>query len=431
MASSRRTPAPPWMASIPANWRDVRVKDVVHQPRVASGNAPLAYAGLEHVQALTGLASPVPLDDEVSTYNVIPAGSICFGKLRPYLAKVFLANKSLAVSTEFLAMIPKPSVDPEFLCFLLLSKGFIDHISDEVAGAKMPRVDWGILSSRRIPLPPKPAQEQIVRDLKLKLRSIDRQLELLAQRREAVSEIKKCLREEMLLTHPALNPGSWAVPDWYGQVRPGWHIERVGNVFKHVADFGGDGLPVLSVSIHRGISDKELADEEQDRKVSRSENRDKYKRVRPGDIVYNQMRAWQGGFGVARVDGLVSPAYVVSRPRRRVEPRFVEHMLRTSSGVEEMRKRSRGIIDFRLRLYWDEFKDIRIPFPSYDEQIRLSDELDRKLAAIERQDEAIAEMVKLVSEQRRAVIHEAVTGAAKFSVPLNLPQFGEHELAAA
>ncbi|MCC7697097.1 restriction endonuclease subunit S [Janthinobacterium sp. EB271-G4-7A] len=430
MVALHRSPPPAWMASMPTGWQDVRLKDVVHLPRVSKLGEPRLYAGLEHVQALTGVASPVPLDEDVSTFNVVAPGTICFGKLRPYLAKVFMAGDTLAVSTEFLPMIPTPAVDPMFLCFLLLSKGFIDHISDEVAGAKMPRVDWGILSSRRIPLPPKPVQAQIVRDLKFKLISVDRQLELLSLRREAVSEIKKSLREEVLLTHPSRNPGGLDAPAWHGEVPKGWHLDRIGHLFKQVAIFGGEGLPVLSVSIHRGISDKELVDGEQDRKVARSENRGKYKRVRPDDIVYNQMRAWQGGFGVSRVDGLVSPAYVVSRPRRKVEPRFIEHMLRTSSGVEEMRRRSRGIIDFRLRLYWDEFKDIRIPLPPLAEQIRLSDELDRRLKAIDLQDEAIVEMAKLVTEQRRALIHEAVTGLSNAAPSSRSPKIGRHLAAA-
>jgi hypothetical protein len=42
---------------------------------------------------------------------------------------------------------------------------------------------------------------------------------------------------------------------------------------------------------------------------------DLYQRALRGDIAYNMMRMWQGAVGIAPADGLVSPAYVVSRQR--------------------------------------------------------------------------------------------------------------------
>jgi type I restriction enzyme S subunit len=87
-----------------------------------------------------------------------------------------------------------------------------------------------------------------------------------------------------------------------------------------------------------------------DRKVTRSDDRSKYKRVRPHDLVYNMMRAWQGGFGAVQINGMVSPAYVVARPRMGRHASFIEGLLRTPTAVEEMRRNSKGVSDFRLRL---------------------------------------------------------------------------------
>ncbi|MNY19443.1 hypothetical protein D3C86_1528790 [compost metagenome] len=144
--------------------------------------------------------------------------------------------------------------------------------------------------------------------------------------------------------------------------------------------------------------------------MSRSEDKGIYKRVLPGDVVYNQMRAWQGGFGVAKVEGLVSPAYVVARPRKKTSPNFVEHLLRTPRAIEEMRRRSRGIIDFRLRLYWDEFKDIVIPLPSYAEQVDIAAKVDARIEIIDDQIALIDEMASAMLAQRRALIFDAITG---------------------
>ena len=138
--------------------------------------------------------------------------------------------------------------------------------------------------------------------------------------------------------------------EWLGKTQQHWTSQRIGTIFREVNDAGVDGLPILSVSIHHGASDKQLDDDELERKVTRSDDQTKYKRVRPGDLVYNMMRAWQGGFGTVTVEGMVSPAYVVARPSRGYLSRFVEFILRTPCAVEEMRRYSQGVTDFRLRL---------------------------------------------------------------------------------
>jgi type I restriction enzyme S subunit len=96
--------------------------------------------------------------------------------------------------------------------------------------------------------------------------------------------------------------------EWLGEVPEHWEVKRIASLYREVVEQGNDELPVLSVSIHHGVSDSELSEEEMDRKVTRSEDRSKYKRVTHGDLVYNMMRAWQGAFGTVCVEGMVSPA---------------------------------------------------------------------------------------------------------------------------
>ncbi len=206
--------------------------------------------------------------------------------------------------------------------------------------------------------------------------------------------------------------------EWLGEVPAHWEVVRIGSLFREVYDEGEDDLPVLSVSIHDGVSDRELRDDEVDRKVTRSEDRSKYKKVVPGDLVYNMMRAWQGGFGTVSVFGMVSPAYVVARPIAKFVTIFVECLLRTPSAVEEMRRHSQGVTDFRLRLYWEEFKTLRLSLPSLQEQSIISAFLDRQTAKI---DALVAEQEKLIAllkEKRQAVISHAVTKGLDPTVPM-------------
>jgi type I restriction enzyme S subunit len=132
--------------------------------------------------------------------------------------------------------------------------------------------------------------------------------------------------------------------EWLGEVPRHWRVERVGSLFHEAIEEGEHDLPVLSVSIHDGVSDRELAEHEIDRKISRSDDRTKYKKVIPGDLVYNMMRAWQGGFGSVVVTGMISPAYVVARPAVSLDTTFIEMVLRTPQAITEMKRYSKGVM---------------------------------------------------------------------------------------
>jgi type I restriction enzyme S subunit len=206
--------------------------------------------------------------------------------------------------------------------------------------------------------------------------------------------------------------------EWLGEVPADWEITRIASILRKAQDEGREDLPVLSVSIHHGVTDSELGEDEMDRKVTRIEDRTRYLRVLPGDLVYNTMRAWQGGFGTVSVEGLVSPAYVVARPIRSFQTRLVEHQLRTPQAVEEMRRHSQGVTDFRLRLYWDEFKHIQIVLPPLREQIAIAAFLDRETAKIDALVADYRALIELLQEKRQAVISHAVTKGLDPSVPM-------------
>ncbi|MDQ8034786.1 MAG: restriction endonuclease subunit S, partial [Bordetella sp.] len=197
---------------------------------------------------------------------------------------------------------------------------------------------------------------------------------------------------------------------WLGAVPAHWEVVRLGALLRQVDEPGNDELPVLSVSIHDGVSDKELDEKEMDRKVSRSEDRSKYKAVLPGDLTYNMMRAWQGGFGAVTVAGMVSPAYVVARPLRSLLTTHLELLLRTAGAVTEMKRHSRGVTDFRLRLYWDEFKTIAVALPPEDEQVRIAAFLCEEVNKFEDLGNQAERAIALLKERRSALIAAAVTG---------------------
>ena len=197
--------------------------------------------------------------------------------------------------------------------------------------------------------------------------------------------------------------------DWLGEIPEGWEAKRIASIYYEAYESGNDQLPFLSVSIHSGVSDKELDEEDLNRKVNRTEDAKKNKYVMPNDLVYNMMRAWQGGFGTVLVDGMISSAYVVARPINKVNSRFIEFLLRTPNAIIELWRNSKGIVDFRLRLYWNEFKNIHICLPNPKDQSIITAYLDQKITLIDQKIELLKAKKQKYLELKKTLISETVT----------------------
>jgi type I restriction enzyme S subunit len=368
-----------------------------------------AYIGLEDIESWTGRLLPGERAEPEGTVSLYEEGDVLFGKLRPYLAKVHLAEKVGACSTEALVLRPQRSLLPAYLKYVLLDPKRIDEINASTFGAQMPRASWDFIGNCKIIVPDLGTQEAIAAFLDRETARIDkliakkeRQVELLHRRaKQAVTELVTGATVEGVAT---VETGLDHIP----RVPAHWSLLRAGHLFREVAEPNTDYLPVLSVSIHTGISDRQLDHEERDRKVNLIEDRSSYKCVRPGYLAYNMMRAWQGAVGVSTVDGAVSPAYVVAKPTRDLHSLYYQFLLRTPPFIEQMRQGSRGITDFRLRLYWDQFRLIILPLPPLEEQRRIAAEAERELAHANEVAARIVRSVALLREHRAALISAAV-----------------------
>lgn len=193
---------------------------------------------------------------------------------------------------------------------------------------------------------------------------------------------------------------------WLRRIPAHWEVRRNGRLFVQRNETGFPLLPILEVSIKTGVR---IRDFETSKRKQIMEDRAKYKRAREGDIAYNMMRMWQGAVGVAPMDGLISPAYVVAKPLPDTNARYYEALFRTDDYKNEVNRFSRGIVSDRNRLYWEDFKNIPSLYPPLDEQaaiVRFLNHVDRR---IRRYIRAKRRLIALLEEQKQAIIHKAVT----------------------
>ena len=87
--------------------------------------------------------------------------SVLYSKLRPYLNKVVMPDEDGVATSEMIPMYPLADrLNRAYLCYWLRSDAFVRHISEKVAGAKMPRVSMDYFRSLAIEMPPLELQAQ-------------------------------------------------------------------------------------------------------------------------------------------------------------------------------------------------------------------------------------------------------------------------------
>ena len=65
-------------------------------------------------------------------------------------------------------------------------------------------------------------------------------------------------------------------------------------------------MPILSVSIHTGVPDGKLDEEELDKKIKRIADKTKNCKTKASNLGFKMMRTWQGAIGVVKTGGLVT-----------------------------------------------------------------------------------------------------------------------------
>src|SRR5262249_45529065 len=218
----------------------------------------------------------------------------------------------------------------------------------------------------RIPLPPLEKQRAIADYLDHEMARLDAMvaakqglLGLLAEKQRAL--IMRAVTRGLDPNAPVRDSG---IP-WLGEIPWHWEVERARWLFRERdqrSEAGEEEL--LTVSHLTGVTPRS----EKDVYMFEAETKEGYKICRKHDLVINTLWAWMGAMGVSPVDGIVSPAYNVYEPSERLEPGYVDALVRLPVFAEEVTRYSKGVWSSRLRLYPESFFEVYLPLPPRDEQ---------------------------------------------------------------
>jgi type I restriction enzyme M protein len=120
--------------------------------------------GLEHIEKNSGklnVNNDTFLEDVKSNKIIFEKGDILYGKLRPNLNKVFLADFKGYCSTDFIVLRAKEKINHLFYSSYFLSETFNSSVLNTVSGAQLPRTKYELIKKIRIPNPKLSLQNDI------------------------------------------------------------------------------------------------------------------------------------------------------------------------------------------------------------------------------------------------------------------------------
>ncbi|WP_234917282.1 restriction endonuclease subunit S [Aeromonas veronii] len=131
-----------------------------------------------------------------SNKSTFKCGDVLYGKLRPYLNKVIIADLDGVCTTEIVPIVPGDGLHPAYLKYLLKSPAFQRYVNSLMYGVKMPRLGTEDAIKSVHPLPPLAEQHRIVAKVD-ELMALCDQLEL---RSESQLAAHQTLVETLLTT---------------------------------------------------------------------------------------------------------------------------------------------------------------------------------------------------------------------------------------
>lgn len=182
-----------------------------------------------------------------SSGNWFKKNQVLYGRMRPYLNKVFKATYDGACSGEFIILDGQGLINPDLLTFMIHHRDFVQFANKKTSGDR-PRISFDEISNYPIKLPPLPEQQRIVAKIEELFSSLDKGIESL----KTVQQQLKVYRQAVL---------KWAFEGRFtnenvkdGELPEGWKRLPLSQITTKIVDgthftpnYIPSGIPFVSV----------------------------------------------------------------------------------------------------------------------------------------------------------------------------------------
>jgi type I restriction enzyme S subunit len=400
--------------TLPEGWEHRELGELVeisNEAGIPAVKRIMPFVGMEHVESETGklLAYGDPSNYRSSSY-IVDSKQVLYGRLRPYLNKVFIPKEKCYASREFIPMILKEELNQQFLLHRLRSSEFVEFASALNTGDR-PRVKWPQMAKYSLLLPPPPEQERIVEILEEQLSRLDAALASVRAVREKAARFRRSL------LHAAFSGSLSGYVSDAGVIPLGWKLEPLrkcgqwfggGTPSKSNQKFWVDGtIPWLSPKDMGEFRIRETQDKITNDAVEQSSTK-----LVTGPSVAMVMRSGilERTFPVAIVefDTTLNQDMKALVPNGDVSALWIAYALKAFEQelLDTCRKSGTTVASMEtVRLL-----NFEIPLPEISEQLKIVEILEEQLSRLDASLAVVDEIESRAAALRRSLLHAAFTG---------------------
>jgi type I restriction enzyme S subunit len=413
----------PWLGRCPRHWSLRRTK-ILFRERVQKGfpqEPMLAATQNKGVVRKEDYGNrTVTAQKDFHLLKLVEPGDYVIS-LRSFQGGIEYAHHRGIISPAYTILKPTRSAQSGYYTHFFKSRSFIDSLTLFVIGIREGQnIDYDRLSRAEMPCPPDDEQAAIVRFLDHANRKIDG---FIRSKRKLIGLLNE---QKQAIIHRAvtrgLDPNVSLKPSgipWLGDIPQHWEVQRARFLFCPVTrrDIRKDDQK-MSVTQRNGL----IPTDEMLENSTQAESFDRFQVCHPQDLVLNKYKAHLGVFCCAFQRGLITPNYTVFRPIRKLHTHFFDILFHTATYRNEFSKRVHGVTEGMSPLYTQDFNQVPVIFPPYEEQVAIIGEIGNlakpQNTAVARTEREIA----LMQEYRTRLTADVVTGkldvrAAAASLP--------------
>lgn len=406
----------PWLGQVPEHW-EINSLWQVSQLRTQRNPGGLSLLSVFLDRGVIpygeggGQVHAPSLD--LSNYQVVRNGDFVLNNQQAWRGSVGVSELDGIISPAYIVLKLSARLSPRFANYLFRNPLMVGQFvtASKGVGDIQRQLYWPYLKNVRTILPSPQEQLAIVRFLDHADRRIRKAI-------AAKQKLIKLLQEQkQVIIHQAvtrgLDPNVKLKPsgvEWLGDVPEGWNVVPAKWLFREVDHRSVSGEEVLlSLRMYQGLVPHTSVS---DIPITAS-SLVGYKKIKPGQIVMNRMRAAIGMFGLANEHGLVSPDYAVFDVAPKVVPSYFLKLFKTKAAGDVFRVESKGLgtgSSGFMRLYTDRFGRIGLPLPPSAEQRAIVTSLEESTRDFDLTISRSQHEIDLLREYRTRLIADVVTG---------------------
>lgn len=433
---------------LPEGWAWTTLGEITNteKKRVRPQDYPhLPFVGMDNVESDTmRLLGTVPASEMSSNAEYFEPGDVLYGRLRPYLNKVFCANFEGLCSAEFIPFRKVPHLENRYLQYFLNSWEFVSFATHLNEGDR-PRVRFEQLADYPFPLPPLPEQQRIVDEIEAQFTRLDAVVAALKRaqatlKRYRASVLTTACEGRFLPQDPTDEPASqllerilterrkqWNGRGSYTEPTPpdiadlpklpvGWVwvtlsaiTEKIGDVDHRMPKQVSSNIPYIST---RDFFDEDKIAFDEAKTISKEDYEQLSRKIKPegGDILLSRYgtvgkvrkvstnRRFQASYSIA----------IIKTFNIQILTDYLTFTLRAEFVQKQISRDVRATAQPDLGLA--HIREFVIPLPPLAEQQRIVEEVERRLSVMDEVEAALEANLKRAERLRQSILKRAFMG---------------------